>query len=50
MIVTIKEFSLRNECRFKIPNQVNEHNYIRYGKEESVWNIFDGSDRKCTSF
>ena len=43
-------FKYGKECRFKIPNQVNEQSYIHYGKETSIWNMLDGNDREVTSF
>ena len=43
-------FNYGDKCRFKVPNQVNEKNYIRYGEKVSVWNMLDGKDRQVTSF
>ena len=38
------------ECRFKLPYQVNEKDYIQYGTQPSIWNKLNGKDRKVTSF
>ena len=43
-------FKYGKECRFKIPNQVNEKSYIHYGKETLIWNMLGGNDREVTSF